>query len=252
MTRDNKREQGRRVRAELGLKPVGATEAMPGFEDLMDEVVFGTVWDRPHLDRRQRMICTLAVLGQSPHLPQVPGIVAAALDTGLAARSILEVFLQTGLYGGFVKAEAAAAVANEVFSARGIAVADAAAEPASAEELDARGQALLAELHGARGTQGYASGDNPVTGALYPAAIRYGYGELWFRPGLDRKERMLVAVSAFTALGLEGQLAKFGQSALTVGLTREQVIEAVVQTAPYSGFPPALNGLTILSDVLPG
>jgi 4-carboxymuconolactone decarboxylase len=63
---------------------------------------------------------------------------------------------------------------------------------------------------------------------------------------------MLVAVSAFTALGLEGQLAKFGQSALTVGLTREQVIEAVVQTAPYSGFPPALNGLTILSDVLPG
>jgi alkylhydroperoxidase/carboxymuconolactone decarboxylase family protein YurZ len=33
-----------------------------------------------------------------------------------------------------------------------------------------------------------------VTGALYPLAIQYGYGEIWFRPGLDLRRRALVAV----------------------------------------------------------
>ena len=81
-------------------------------------------------------------------------------------------------------------------------------------------------------------------------AIRYGYGELWSRPGLDHRQRMLCALAAFTAMGLDSQLRKFSRSALNVGLSREEVIEAVIQTAPYSGFPRALNGLAILSEVL--
>jgi 4-carboxymuconolactone decarboxylase len=89
-----------------------------------------------------------------------------------------------------------------------------------------------------------------VTGALYPMAIQYGYGEIWFRPGLDRRQRVLCAVAAFTALRLEGQVKKFGRSALNVGLTPTEVIEAIVQTAPFSGFAPGLNALGVLSDAL--
>jgi len=81
-------------------------------------------------------------------------------------------------------------------------------------------------------------------------AVAYGYGVLWHRPGLDPRERALCAVAAFTALKLVDQVRKFGQSALDVGLDRTAVIEAVVQTAPYSGFPPALNALAALSEVL--
>ena len=177
-------------------------------------------------------------------------MVRSALDAGLEARGILDVFLKAGLYGGFVNAEAASAVAQEVFAERGIELPEKDDESPSREELEARGHAVMSELHGARSTQGYASADNPVTTALYSAAIRYGYGELWNRPGLERQERMLVAVAAFAALRLTGQLSKFAQSAMNTGLTEEQVIEAVVQTAPYSGFPPALNGLAVLSEVL--
>jgi 4-carboxymuconolactone decarboxylase len=50
-------------------------------------------------------------------------------------------------------------------------------------------------------------------------------------------------------MGLKSQLRKFAGSARNVGLTREEVIEAVIQTAPYGGFPRALNGLAILSEV---
>jgi 4-carboxymuconolactone decarboxylase len=86
-----------------------------------------------------------------------------------------------------------------------------------------------------------------VTGALYPLAIRYGYGEIWSRPGLAPRQRALVAVAAFTALRLPEQVAKFGQSALNLGLTKTEVIEAIIQTAPYTGFPPALNALAAIS-----
>ena len=110
---------------------------------------------------------------------------------------------------------------------------------------------MLEALHGSRGYEGYAAPDNRVTGALYPVAIQYGYGEIWHRPGLDRRQRALCAVAAFTALRLEGQVRKFGQSALNAGLASGEIIEAVIQTAPYSGFAPALNALAALSDVLP-
>ncbi len=108
----------------------------------------------------------------------------------------------------------------------------------------------MAKLHGDRAEQGYAAPGNAITGELYPSAIRYGYGELWDRPGLDHRQRMLCAIAAFTAMGLEGQLRKFSRSAFNVGLTRAEIVEAVIQTGPYGGFPRALNGLGILSESL--
>ena len=49
---------------------------------------------------------------------------------------------------------------------------------------------------------------------------------------------------------MENQTRKFGQAALNVGATRTEVIEAVIQTAPFSGLAPALNALSVLNDVL--
>ena len=120
----------------------------------------------------------------------------------------------------------------------------------SPEALTERGAKLMRQLHGARASEGYAAPGNAVTGALYPLAIQYGYGEIWFRPGLDLRRRALVAVAAFTALKLDGQVRKFGQSALNMGLTRTEVIEAIIQTAPLTGFAPALNALGGLSEAL--
>jgi len=60
----------------------------------------------------------------------------------------------------------------------------------------------------------------------------------------------LVAVAAFTALRLDAQAAKFGQSALNVGLSRTEIIETVIHTGPYSGLAPALNALAALSQAI--
>jgi 4-carboxymuconolactone decarboxylase len=248
MTRETLRKRGRQVAADLG--QVAARSLVPGLDDLIAEVVYGSIWDRPNLALPDRALCTLAALSVLQRLPPLKTMVGTALDLGLSSRSILEIFVQVGLYAGFVTTEESARVAHEVFAARNLTVTPDPPRTDSSQELDRKGIETMAQLHGERAQVGYAAPGNAITGELYPAAIRYGYGELWSRPGLDRRQRMLCAVAAFTAMGLDSQLRKFSKSALNVGLKREEIIEAVIQTAPYGGFPRALNGLAILSEVL--
>ena len=247
MTREQLRQQGEATRTRL----FGSAVQEPrGFGTLLTEAVHGAVWNRPGLALPDRMLCTLAALGVWPRLRQLRRHIGAALELGFAPETIREVLLQAGLYAGFSAAEETLALAAEVFAQRNIPFPPDPPIDASLEELTARGRETMQAVHGERSVQGYAAPDNPVTYALYETAIQYGYGEIWFRPGLDRRARSLVAVAAFTALRMPEQAKRFGQAALNLGVSRTEVIEAVVQTAPYSGFPPALNVLSALSDVL--
>jgi 4-carboxymuconolactone decarboxylase len=243
MTRQDLRHQG-----EAMLRTLFGSAAQPaGLANLLTEAAYGGIWTRPGLSLPDRLVCAIAALGVGPRLKTLRRHIGAGLDHGLTAEAIREILVQAGLYSGFSAAEETLALAGEMFAERGIQFPADPPEDASLETLDRRGAALMAELHGSRATQGYASPDNPVSGQLYPAAIRYGYGEIWSRPGLERRQRALVAVAAFTALRLPEQVAKFGQSALNIGLTQTQVIEAIIQTAPLTGFPPALNALGAIS-----
>jgi 4-carboxymuconolactone decarboxylase len=242
------RQQGEATRQRL-FGGAGAAEPQ-GFGTLLTEAVLGAVWNRPGLAMPDRMLCTLAALAVWPRLRQLRRHLGAALDLGLSTEAVREVLVQAGLYAGFSAAEETLALMAEVLAERNVPFPPDPPAEASLDELADRGRSLMQDVHGERSRQGYAAPDNPVTYALYELAIQYGYGEIWFRPGLDRRQRALVAVAAFTALRLPEQARRFGQAALRLGASRTEVIEAIVQTAPHSGFPPALNVLGALSDVL--
>jgi 4-carboxymuconolactone decarboxylase len=248
-TREDLRRDGAALRDRL-FGPAADTHFVPNYADLRVELAFGVVWSRPGLALPDRMIATLAALCSVQRLNHLRRYVAAALGLGLEPRSIVEIFIQCGIYAGLPASEEAMAVAEAVYADRGIEIPPESSRDDSIETLDRRGRALLEALHGDRGYSGYASPENTVTQALYPVAIQYGYGEIWDRPGLDRRQRALVAVAAFTALKLDVQAAKFGQSALNVGLSRAEIIETVIQTGPYSGLAPALNALAALAQAL--
>jgi 4-carboxymuconolactone decarboxylase len=241
------REQGEAMRKRLFGGDDGAPAVM---RTLNTEASYGAIWSRPGLALDDRMVCALAALGAVQRLAKLRRHVGAALDIGLSPRAIVEILIQIGIYAGFAASEEAVEAAGSVFAARGLAMPEETPREDSLEALTERGRKLMEQLHGDRATQGYAKPGDTVTGALYPLAIQYGYGEIWFRPGLDLRRRALVAVAAFTALKLDSQVKKFGQSALNMGLSRTEVIEAVIQTAPISGFAPALNALGGLSEVL--
>jgi 4-carboxymuconolactone decarboxylase len=246
-TRASLREQGEAMRRRLFGDGDGAPLMMRA---LNNEVSYGAIWSRPGLALDDRMVCALAALSVVHRPAKLRRHVSAALDLGLSTRAIVEIMIQIGICAGFGASEEAVETASVEFAARGLAVPQEIEREDSLEALTERGRQLMARLYGDRATQGYAAPNDPVTGALYPLAIQYGYGEIWFRPGLDLRRRALVAVAAFTALKLDGQVKKFGQSALNMGLSRTEVIEAVIQTAPLSGFAPALNALGGLCDVL--
>lgn len=76
------------------------------------------------------------------------------------------------------------------------------------------------------------------------------FGDVYARPGLSMRERMLVTLSAIAALGhAQPQLAAHVRNALNAGLTREEIAEVFMQIAGYAGFPASLNALSTAKAV---
>jgi len=79
---------------------------------------------------------------------------------------------------------------------------------------------------------------------------RYAWGEIWSRPGLDRRTRSCITLTALIALGHEHELAMHVRAALRNGLTPDQIGEVILQSAIYCGVPAANTAFGIAQDVL--
>ena len=79
---------------------------------------------------------------------------------------------------------------------------------------------------------------------------RYAWGEIWARPGLDRRTRSAITLMALVALNREHELAMHIRAALRNGLTREEIGEVLLQSAIYCGVPAANGAFAILRDVI--
>jgi 4-carboxymuconolactone decarboxylase len=74
---------------------------------------------------------------------------------------------------------------------------------------------------------------------------RYAWGEVWSRPGLERRDRSIVTLTVLTALRHEGELAMHVKAALRNGLTPEEIREVLLQTGVYAGVPAANRAFAI-------
>jgi 3-oxoadipate enol-lactonase/4-carboxymuconolactone decarboxylase len=78
----------------------------------------------------------------------------------------------------------------------------------------------------------------------------YAWGTIWTRPGLDRRSRSLITLTALVARGHHEELALHLRAALTNGLTVDEIKETLLQTAIYCGVPAANTAFRIAQDVL--
>jgi alkylhydroperoxidase/carboxymuconolactone decarboxylase family protein YurZ len=74
-------------------------------------------------------------------------------------------------------------------------------------------------------------------------------GEVWSRPGLDLRTRSLVTIAALAAQGRSLALELNVRFALKNGATQREITEALLQIAPYAGFPACWEGLTLANKV---
>ena len=118
------------------------------------------------------------------------------------------------------------------------------------DELLARGRAVQAQLW-----PQVASGTGAFPAAqLAPDFYRYvaetAFGMIWSRPGLALRDRSLVTVAQLAALGRTDELRAHLRGALNVGLSREELVEVLMQTAVYAGVPAANDALKVAAEVL--
>ncbi|MDF3009262.1 MAG: hypothetical protein K0S03_58 [Burkholderiales bacterium] len=95
-------------------------DVFPKLGELTDKVLFGDVWERKGLSKRDRSLATvtaLAVIGQSE---QLRGHLWRALDNGVTREEIIELMTHLAFYCGWANAGSAALVAKRVFEERGI------------------------------------------------------------------------------------------------------------------------------------
>jgi 4-carboxymuconolactone decarboxylase len=79
---------------------------------------------------------------------------------------------------------------------------------------------------------------------------RYAWGEVWTRPGLDRRARSMITLAALTALGRENEIELHVRGALRNGLTAEEIGEIFIHTAVYAGVPAANAAFAIAQRVI--
>ena len=79
---------------------------------------------------------------------------------------------------------------------------------------------------------------------------RYAWGEIWSRPGLDRRTRSCITITALVATGREHELAMHFRAALRNGLTTDEIKEVLLQCAVYCGVPAANGAFAIAQRVL--
>lgn len=87
------------------------------------------------------------------------------------------------------------------------------------------------------------------TRPLQEFVSRYCWGDIWCRPGLDRKQRSLINLSMIAALNRPHELKLHVRGALNNGVTREEIREVFLQVAIYAGVPASLDAFRVAREV---
>ncbi len=111
-----------------------------------------------------------------------------------------------------------------------------------------RGRQLLNEMSGGRGADAEARW-RALNPDLAELIVGFVAGEIWARPGLDRKTRSLITVAAMTALGRRNALELNLNLALGNGATEAEIVEVLLHMAAYAGFPACWDGMEIAARV---
>ena len=90
----------------------------------------------------------------------------------------------------------------------------------------------------------------PFTEDFQDFITRYAWGEIWSRPGLDRRTRSCVTMTAMVALGKMDELEMHVRAALRNGLAEDEIGEVLLQCAVYCGVPAANAAFAVAQRVL--
>jgi len=218
--------------------------------------VFGTIWSRPEMDRRDRslvVISMLIALGGQPR--QLATHVKGGLNHGLTPEEVREIAVHLSGYVGFPRAIEATRVINKTIEDElgDTAPAVTGAEPKSNADRHSDGLEIfdrLTETPNGPDIAARVSDLEEALGPLADAAIDWGFGELWSRPQLSQRDRSLLIVAMLAVTGRDNQLTFHVPGALNNGVSREELEEVILMVSVYAGFPVASSAMRIVRELI--
>lgn len=215
-------------------------EAPTPFIDAQRNFLFGQIWSRPGLSRRNRRWVTLTCVGAADSLQPIEDHVSAALRSGdMSIDEMLEFVLHFAVYNGWPKASHLEGVIRRQW--------------AMMEIAEGRSGTVIAPDNGtlglddwddriARGIQEFIDvnlidAPKPETPYIHAGILNFVFGHVWQRPGLSRRDRRFITVASVAVCDSATPLKAHTGSALESGdITKLEMDEVILQLSAYSGF----------------
>ncbi len=118
------------------------------------------------------------------------------------------------------------------------------------ESAHERGMKVRREVLGDEHVDAAIERTTDFTADFQDLITRYAWGEIWTRPGLDRRTRSCITLTALVALGKVEELEMHVRAALRNGLTQDEIMEVLLQSAIYCGVPAANSAFAVAQRVL--
>lgn len=115
---------------------------------------------------------------------------------------------------------------------------------------DDKGMRIRREVLGDAHVDAAVTSTTDFTAPFQEFITRTAWGDIWARPGLDRRTRSCITLAVLTALRAEGEIAMHVRAALRNGLSRDEIAEVLLHTAVYSGVPAANAAFAVAAETL--
>ena len=221
----------------------------PDLESIFNNFLYGEVYNHGTLDPKLRELVTLVSLTASQGTDMIKDHVEIALNVGATPIEIKEALYQCSPYVGFPRVFAALEKANEVFKEKNISLPIESQSTVTEETRFDKGLEIQTNTFGTRILD--AHNNAPANQKHIQNFLSANcFGDFYTRNGLNMKERELLTFIMIVSLGgAEPQAASHASANISIGNSKDMLIEAVTQCIPYIGYPRTLNAIAIINNL---
>lgn len=243
-------ETAKKISEKWFKQEINCSGADSSFKAIAENFICGDNLSRTVLTDKQKVLVILAALTTVQTLKPLAKYTKAALNVGALPEEITETLYQCAPYIGISRVEAALDEVNEVFAQMNVAYP--LKEQATVDETTRfdKGLAVQQEIFGAENINAMRANAPEELKHIQDYLSAYCFGDYYTRGALDLKMRELITFTAIICLGgCEPQAKAHASANISVGNTKEMLIEAATQCLPFIGFPRTLNGIGCISAV---
>ncbi|MGV6873979.1 carboxymuconolactone decarboxylase family protein [Pseudochelatococcus sp. B33] len=232
-------------------------QVSPELAQWVVEVAYGELLSRDGLSHQMRDLAIVSMLTAAGNRADALRFhIDGALHHGVSKEQLIEAITQLSVYVGFPAALNAFSIANTAFKEWNDAAATGPTSTVPAPESETRdarrkrGLEALSRTSAAAG-EAVIRSFNDIAPDIGTMIVENSYGDVFSRPQISSKTRELTACAALAAVGsktMETPLRVHINAALTVGATREEIIEALLNLVPYFGYPVVQQAVRIAGE----